>query len=143
MTVPVLGYAGPAPLTVAPWRLARSLRGARAHQDGLAAEEAVEREYLRRGLDVAARRWRGKAGGEIDLIFRDGPQVVFVEVKAATTLAAAASRLTRRQMDRICLSALEFLDDEPRASLTAMRFDLATVDRQGQIRILENAFGEA
>ena len=141
MTIPVLALAKATPVVLPPWRLARSARGARAHLGGMSAEEAVARHYARRGLQVAARRWRG-SGGEIDLILRDGADLVFVEVKAAQTLAVAASRLTRRQMDRICLSALDFLKGEPRGLLTAMRFDLATVDRQGVIDILPNAFGE-
>ena len=49
----------------------RKARGVTSYHAGVAAEEAVARQYERAGLHIAARRWRGK-GGEIDLIARDG-----------------------------------------------------------------------
>ena len=47
----------------------RTERGLRSHLSGLAAEEAVARQYDGAGRPVCARRWRGSAG-EIDLIAR-------------------------------------------------------------------------
>lgn len=109
---------------------------------GFAAEEIVAQDYSRRGRPVAGRRWRGK-GGEIDLIVRDGAQVVFVEVKKSRDFARAATRLTRRQMDRLCAAASEFVAGEPNGQLTDMRFDLAMVNSVGAVQIIENAFMEA
>lgn len=108
---------------------------------GLAAEESVARDYTRRGNHIAQRRWRG-AGGEVDLIMRDGDTVVFVEVKKSRSMARAANRLNRRQMDRLCAAATEFIADEPRGQLTDVRFDLALVDGQGAVQVIENAFGD-
>jgi putative endonuclease len=119
--------------------MTRAGRGQVAYHAGLAAEEAVARHYDRTGRAVAARRWRS-AAGEVDLIARDGEEVVFVEVKRAATHAAAAERLCRRQMDRLCQAAAMFLEGEPLGSLTPMRFDLALVDGAGRIEVLENAF---
>jgi putative endonuclease len=113
-----------------------------SYHGGLAAEEIVARDYAARAHRVAARRWRGKSG-EIDLVMRDGETVVFVEVKKSATFAVAAQRLGRRQMDRICASAGEFLAGEPRGQLTDVRFDLALVDRRGAVNVIENAFMEA
>ncbi len=79
--------------------------------------------------------------GEIDLILRDGDEVIFVEVKKSRTHAQAAQRVTRRQMDRICMAACEFVSGEPRGSLKPMRFDVATVDQTGQVKVVANAFG--
>ena len=107
---------------------------------GLAAEDIVARSYLARGCTEAARRWRGE-GGEIDLIVRDGDSVVFIEVKKSRTHAQAVQRVTRRQMDRICMAASEFVGREPRGSLTPMRFDVATVDGAGRVEVVANAFG--
>ena len=117
-----------------------TLRSQRNHQAGLAAEDIVARSYAARGCAEAARRWRGR-GGEIDLIMRDGDSVVFVEVKKSRSHAQAVQRVTRRQMDRICMAASEFVGGEPRGSLTPMRFDVATVDGGGQVQVVENAFG--
>ena len=121
---------------------ARQQRGRTAYHTGLAAEESVARDYGRRGRTVAARRWRGLSG-EIDLVVRDGEGFVFVEVKQARTFDLAAERLSRRQMDRICLAAQEFVGTQPRGSLTDMRFDLALVDGQGRVQVIENAFWES
>lgn len=121
---------------------AQALQGAQSYHAGAAAEDIVARDYDRRGRPVAHRRWRA-GSGEIDLIARDGDQVVFVEVKKSRTFDMAALRLGRRQMDRLCAAALEFLAGEPRGQLTDMRFDLALVDGRGAVRVIENAFGEA
>lgn len=117
-----------------------SMRSQTNYHAGLAAEDIVARSYAARGCAEAARRWRGQ-GGEIDLILRDGDCVVFVEVKKSRTHAQAAQRVTRRQMDRICMAACEFVGGEPRGSLTPMRFDVATVDQSGDVRVVANAFG--
>jgi putative endonuclease len=119
----------------------RTLTGAVAYRDGLAAEDIVASDYARRGRPVAYRRWRGSAG-EIDLIAREGDRVVFVEVKKSGSFHDAAQHLGRRQMDRICAAASEFLANEPRGQLTEIRFDVALVDGRGALRIIENAFGE-
>lgn len=105
---------------------------------GRVAEGSVAQKYQRRGMELAAERWRGKAG-EIDLIFRDGKAVVFVEVKKSRTHAQAAQRLGQRQIDRIFKSASEFVANEPNGQLTEMRFDVALVDATGDIELLENA----
>ena len=117
------------------------MTGSVGYHAGRAAEEIVACDYARRNHGIAARRWRGR-GGEIDLIVRDGDTVVFVEVKKSGSFARAASRLGRRQMDRICASASEFLAGEPRGQLTYVRFDLAMVNGSGVVRVIENAFME-
>lgn len=115
------------------------MTGAVSYHAGLAAEDAVARHYVRSGCHLAARRWRGKTG-EIDMIARHGSTVIFVEVKQSRTHAEAASHLSPRQFARISLAAEEFVGGEPMGSLTDMRFDVALVDGQGMIEILENAY---
>lgn len=117
----------------------RATEGLLAHRTGLAAEEAVVRHYREGGQAIAAQRWRGP-GGEIDVIARNGAEVIFIEVKAADSHAEAAERLSRHQMDRICQSAAAFLAGEPAGQLTPVRFDVALVDRIGRVEIVENAF---
>jgi putative endonuclease len=118
------------------------MTGQTGYYAGLAAEGIVARDYLRRHHLIAGERWRGKSG-EIDLICRDGETVVFVEVKKSRSFARAATRLNRRQMDRICGSAAEFLAGEPRGQLTDVRFDLALIDAVGSVKVIENAFMES
>jgi len=113
--------------------------GAMAHHGGAAAEAQVARHYERAGFTLLARRWRGKHGGEIDLIVARAGLLVFVEVKQSASHAQAASHLTPAQIARIGRSAEEFAALDPRFADADMRFDAALVDGQGRIEILENA----
>lgn len=120
---------------------ARRRRGALSNQKGLAAEESVLRRYNRSGAQLLAQRWRGMAG-EIDLVFRDDTGLVFVEVKCADRFERAIQSLSAKQIARICTAAQEFADTQPDGMLSFMRFDLAVVDGQGNVKVLDNAFGE-
>ncbi|SDY21914.1 YraN family protein [Citreimonas salinaria] len=116
----------------------RRARGETGYHAGLAAEEAVARDYERRGLHIIARRWRGQAG-EIDLIARDSDTVVFIEVKASRDFDRAMSHLGPRQVARLWAAAEEYAGTLASGSLTDMRFDVALVDGQGSVRVIENA----
>lgn len=113
--------------------------GKTAYWGGLAAEEQVAAFYRLRGASLVAERWRGSAG-EIDLIFRHGATLVFVEVKRAATRDLAALRLGPAQMRRIIGAASEFLAGEPNGQDSELRFDLALVDGRGMVDVIENAF---
>ncbi len=110
------------------------------YQSGLSAEHAVARHYQEAGFAVAAERYRSSRG-EIDLIVTRGEEVVFVEVKKSASHDQAALRVSERQMARIFGSAQAYLATQPLGQDTPSRFDVALVDGQGAIRILENAFG--
>ena len=116
------------------------MTGERAYRAGLAAEESVQRDYLARGYDLRAHRWRGTAG-EIDLIFERNGALAIVEVKAAGDFARAAESLSPRQMKRIIAAASEYLGLMPLGQATELRFDVALVDGQGRVEVLEAAFG--
>lgn len=118
----------------------RSQKGQVAFLKGMSAEQSVARAYALRGASVLDTRWRGQ-GGEIDLILRESGVVVFCEVKAARTVDAAIASLQTRQMQRIHSAASEYIGLLPEGQLTDLRFDLAAVDAQGAVTILENAFG--
>lgn len=118
------------------------MSGLMSYYAGCASEETVARHYMRRGLKLLAQRWRG-AGGEIDLVFKDGPSFVFVEVKKSKTHDRAVSRVSRGQMNRIMTAALDFAARRTGRADNHMRFDVATMDQTGDVRILENAFATA
>ncbi len=118
---------------------ARRNRGKTAYHTGLAAEDTVVRECERRGMTCLHRRWRGP-GGEIDLIFQQGDQFIFVEVKAAATHERASERINPRQAHRIAASAQAFTATCPKGSLTDIRLDVALVNQTGEVQIIENAF---
>ena len=115
----------------------RRLIGKRNYHDGLAAEQNVKRHYQDDGAEIAAERWRGKSG-EIDLIMRKGPEIIFVEVKKASDFMRAAERVTFRQIARISKAAEEFLANEPNGQFTSVRIDVALVNGRGERHILEN-----
>ena len=48
--------------------------------EGLLGERLAEKALKKEGMKLISRRFRA-AGGEIDLIFREGEEIVFVEVK--------------------------------------------------------------
>jgi putative endonuclease len=129
----------PLDFALASSRRARSDRGLRNHLAGHAAEASVARHYESRGIAIAVRNWRG-SGGEVDLIGRDGDQIIVVEVKHSKTHDLAASHVSPAQIARIFQTVEEFLGGEPRGLLTDVRIDLALVDGSGRIEVIENAF---
>lgn len=119
--------------------MTKALRSQTNYHAGLAAEAIVARNYTKRGAQISHERWRGSAG-EIDLILRENGCVVFVEIKKSRTHDSALARVSSRQMTRICNAASIFLANEPNGQNTDIRFDVATVDASGSVRIIENAF---
>lgn len=116
---------------------AKRLAGQKAYLDGQTAEDIVSRHYMSRGYALVETRWRGRAG-EIDLIFRQGAEYVFVEVKKARSLDIAATRLSERQLWRIARSAEDYLANTLNKPFSVMRLDLAMVDGTGRVDVLEN-----
>ena len=108
------------------------------HLAGLAAEHSVISEYAGRAHRVLAHRWCGDAG-EIDLIFADGDGLIFTELKKSRSHDAALRSLGEWQQNRIYEAATEYLADTGRSLATEMRFDVALVDGQGHIQVMENA----
>jgi putative endonuclease len=114
-------------------------KGSTAFHNGMAAEEIAARTYEARGGKVLARRWKVPAG-EIDLIVELGGVIVFVEVKARKTMAAARGALQPAQQARLVACAEQYLAKY--ASLNSeCRFDLCAVDQTGRFEVIENALG--
>ncbi len=128
-------------MTAKPGKSAKVHAGQMAFHGGLAAEAAVERLYIARGLTLAARRWRGTSG-EIDLIFEEGDGLVFVEVKKSGRFRDAALRISDAQRRRIFATATEFVAERQAGQMSDMRFDVALCNGIGEIEILSNALFE-
>ncbi len=99
----------------------------RAQAAGGEAESAAARFLEHRGLAIVARNYRTRFG-EIDLIARDGPTLVFVEVRMRSSerYGGAAASIGFRKRARIEAAARQFL-----AGLTRQppcRFDVITFD---------------
>jgi putative endonuclease len=94
---------------------------------GDAGEAAAERWLRRAGLVIVARRFRARCG-EIDLIARDGPVVVFIEVKTRTqsVYGRPAEAVTAVKRGRIARVASVFLARSGWGE-KACRFDVVEV----------------
>lgn len=124
---------------VSPAARTRKARGLTNYLAGHSAESSVARHYEDRGVVICAQNWRGTSG-EIDLVGRDGDVIVFVEVKQSRTHDLAATHISDAQIRRIFATVDEFVAKEPKGLLTDVRIDLALVDGQGRIEVVENAF---
>ncbi|QAA77333.1 MAG: hypothetical protein BIP78_1567 [Candidatus Bipolaricaulis sibiricus] len=107
--------------------------------DGQEAEDIACRHLQAKGMRVVARNWRWR-GGEVDIIARDGPTLVFVEVRfrADETHGAPEETVTPAKRDRLWRTALAFLrgvDEIP------VRFDVVSVGPRG-LRHICDAFRE-
>ena len=110
---------------------------------GKDGEDLACRELKRRGYAILARRYR-RRDGELDIIARDGPTTVFVEVKTrdGRHFGAAADAITRTKRRRMKQLALEYLTGHHLAE-GPCRFDVVSIqfdDGQPVIEVYQNAF---
>lgn len=106
---------------------------------GSSGEDLAAAWYVANGYEVVDRNWRCRHG-ELDLVLRNGRQVVFCEVKARTGLGfgAPAEAITRDKKQRIRFLAARWLEDaKPRPA--EIRFDVAAV-LGDDVEVLEGAF---
>ncbi len=114
-------------------------------QRGECGERAAKRHLRALGLNFLTANFK-TARGEIDLIFRDGDCLVFVEVKTRSNEewarpAAAVNAPKRRRISQAALDYLRLLHHPP----VKIRFDIVEVlltdDAVREIRHLPNTFG--
>jgi putative endonuclease len=111
---------------------------------GKAGEDVACRELQRQGYAILARRYRTRYG-EIDIVARDGPTVVFVEVKARTSdrYGDPAEAVTLHKQARVTAMAEDFVS---RRGLTGApcRFDVVAIrfgpSGQLQVEVIKGAF---
>jgi len=119
--------------------------GASGHTGvGQKGEEAAARHLQSLGYVILERRFRTRAG-EIDLVARDGNTLVFVEVKARTSLACGrpAEAVDARKRGRIARVASLYLARECGRE-SPCRFDVVEVllepGSPPRVRLIRNAF---
>jgi putative endonuclease len=93
---------------------------------GLSAESRAAAYLVAKGYRIAARRFRTPFG-EVDIVARRRGVLVFVEVKARSTLDAAAESLQVRQQRRIADAAAFWLSLNPHDVGSDIRFDAMLV----------------
>ena len=111
---------------------------------GELGERAAEMHLKAQGLKFLSRNFRSEHG-EIDLIFRDGDDLVFTEVKTRssetwTRPAAAVDTRKRRLLSQTALDYLKLLKNPP----VKFRFDIVEVlladGAVREVRHLPNVF---
>lgn len=111
---------------------------------GKIGEDLACQELERRGYAILARRYRSRVG-EIDIVARDGPTLVFVEVKTreGQEFGDGAEAVTGFKRHRIGRVALDYLARH-RQTECPCRFDVVSVAiREGSaptIEVYQNAF---
>lgn len=102
------------------------------------------RHLRRNGYKVLYRNFRAPRGGEVDIVCRDGDELVFVEVKTRSTrdYGSPASAVNREKQALIARGALAWLRllDNPDV---IFRFDIVeiVIDREGEtFNIIRAAF---
>jgi putative endonuclease len=106
---------------------------------GVKGEDVAAAWYLSHGYDLVARNWRCR-DGELDLILRRGPEVVFCEVKArATTMfGSPAEAVNHDKRQRIRHLAARWIADS-KIRPAQIRFDVAAV-LGDELEVIEGAF---
>lgn len=110
---------------------------------GKIGEDLACRELERRGYAILARRYRSRVG-EIDIVARDGPTLVFVEVKTREghEFGDGAEAVTAFKRHRIGRVALDYLARH-RQTECPCRFDVVSIalgDGAPAIEVYQNAF---
>ena len=111
---------------------------------GKTGEDLAVRELERRGYAIVARRYR-RRGGELDIIARDGPTLVFVEVKARSSseFGGAVHAVDRRKQARLVRVAAHYLAQH-RLANQPCRFDVILCDGGSEAAVvvehIEHAF---
>lgn len=108
---------------------------------GRRAEKAAADYLQRQGLVLLEKRYR-KSLGEVDLIFLQANQLIFVEVKyRAAGLPAALCALQPTQKKRIKSAANLFLKDFPNYQHCLKRFDIVMLTKQTlRVSILKKTY---
>ena len=102
-------------------------------------EQAAKKFLQQSGLKFLVANFRSKRG-EVDLIFRDGDCLCFIEVKARSSelFGLPVEAVTREKRQRLRVLAAKWLDDSP-VRPKEIRFDVVAVLR-GEVEVFEGAF---
>jgi putative endonuclease len=109
--------------------------------------ENVAADWLRaRSIKVLARNFKGRRGGEVDIVAREGRQLLFIEVKTRRkdAMIRGLSAVNRKKQALIRRGANEWLRRLGTRDLP-WRFDVIEVEvEEGEkptVRQIENVFG--
>ncbi len=127
------------------WR-SRFFPSSRAHlRLGTRGEKLAARYLRRHGFKILYRNFRGRRGGEIDLVCRERDVLVFVEVKTRTRedFGRPLDAVNRAKQRRLSLGALAWLRLLGNPDIL-FRFDVVEITmaegKPPRIELIRNAF---
>jgi putative endonuclease len=98
-------------------------------------EQVAATHLLKQGYALLARKWRG-AGGELDLVLREGATFVFVEVRTRRGPAGMAEEsIGRVKRDRLTALAYAYIEAAGVPDDTPWRIDVVALDIDSTGRI--------
>jgi putative endonuclease len=105
---------------------------------GQQAEQLACEFLIKRGLELIEKNYRCRHG-EIDLIMRDGPQLVFVEVRyrRSQRFGGPLASIDYKKKARLIACASLYLQSTRQQS--AARFDVIGITEPNQIDWIQNA----
>ena len=112
---------------------------------GALGEKLACRYLKRNGYKILFRNFRGRSGGEIDVVCRDNDTLVFIEVKTRGREdfgrpVEAVDREKQRRISRGALAWLRMLDNPD----ILFRFDVVEIiianDAKPRLELIKNAF---
>ena len=111
---------------------------------GLRAETQALKFLEAKGLELIERNFLCRVG-EIDLVMRDGAELVFVEVRkrGRRSFANAALTVTASKQRKLILAASLYLARRYRGQQPTCRFDVVGIDSDGTLSRIDwrrNAF---
>src|SRR5436305_2527800 len=127
------------------WRNRFSVSRPRHLRLGTKGDNLACRHLRRNGYKILYRNFRGRTGGEIDIVCRDHDTLVFIEVKTRTREdfgrpIAAVDRRKQKRIARGGLAWLRMLDNPD----ILFRFDVVEVimadDAKPRLELIRNAF---
>ncbi len=106
---------------------------------GKEAEQLAARHLAGQGLREVCRNYHCR-GGEIDLVMRDGEQLVFVEVRyrSRSRFGGAAESVNARKQQRLTLAARHYLQKSGFSG--PCRFDVLAIDGCAAPQWIRDAF---
>ena len=109
-------------------------------ETGSRYEELTAAFLEKQGYQIVEHNFRCRSG-EIDLIGRDGPYLVFIEVKYRSSGKSGdpAEAVDKRKQKRIVNAARYYLYTHGYGENTPCRFDVAAILEQN-VRIIKDAF---
>lgn len=123
--------------------LPKKINRKNTREAGMQAEQRAKAFLLAQGLSFQEANFRCKIG-EIDLIFRDQEELVFVEVRwhHYCGFGDSVSSITYTKQRKIINTAKYYLLQNKLFDKVSCRFDVVALSPQGELEWIKDAFWE-